>query len=221
MIPAQQFVIPPGTRDLAPFALDERGRLRILPAEFWAATTPAERGLLGQRYAIYGLPTVELVAWLKELIGDRRAIEIGAGSGVLAEALGITATDNRMQERAKYRRIYQGWGQPTVKYGRNVERWDALDAVRHYQPHVVIGSWITEKWKAKRAWAGGNEIGVDEALLLQDPDLQQYVLIGNDHVHRDKEIWDQPHAITYPPYVFSRAMNGSPDFVAVWPGAPA
>lgn len=48
------FVLDPTKiRDLAPEALGPDGRLRVLPAAFWAGTTPAERALFGHRHGLY------------------------------------------------------------------------------------------------------------------------------------------------------------------------
>lgn len=208
---------PSRIRDLSPDALDADGRLRILPAEFWAQTTPEERAVFGNRHAIYSFPTVELVEHLREMIGGRKAIEIGAGNGVLARTLDIPATDNKMQDMAKYRLLYQATGQPTVKYGRNVLKFDAYTAVRRYEPDVVIACWVTHKWEAARHWAGGNEIGVDEEDVLAN--TQEYIFIGNTEVHSGKKIWDLPHTVTHLPFIYSRATNGTPDFLATWNGA--
>ncbi len=207
---------PSQIRDIAPLVLDARGRLRVLPAEFWMGTTTEERAIFGHRHAIYAFPTTELVEYLGRLIDGRSAIEIGAGHGVLAEALGIPATDNRMQAKAKYRRIYERAGQPVVTYGRNVIELDAHAAVRRYRPEVVIGCWVTHRYDPRRHWAGGNEIGIDEADVIAN--TQQYVVIGNDVTHASKPIWELPHAKAHPPWLFSRAMNGSPDFIATWSG---
>src|SRR5262245_10991707 len=77
---SEVFVIVPGsTRHLAPDVLDNRGRLRVMPAAYWATTTPAERALFGHRHGLYSFPTVELVDHLREVIAGRVAIEIGAG----------------------------------------------------------------------------------------------------------------------------------------------
>jgi hypothetical protein len=208
---------PRGIRDLSPQVLDGSGRMKILPSEFWASTTPAERALFGHTHAIYAIPTTELVEHLRQFIAGRKAIEIGAGNGVLADALGITATDNRMQARSKYKRIFAQTGQPTVTYGRNIIERDAYEAVRRYEPEVVIGCWITHRYDPARHWAGGNEIGVDEMDVLAH--CQEYVLIGNDKIHGTKVLWDLPHAKTYPPFVYSRAANGTKDFIAVWPNS--
>lgn len=212
-----RIINPKSTRDISPDVIDADGRLRILPAAYWWTTTPDERALLAHRHGLYGLPTIELVERLRALIDGRSAIEIGAGSGVLAEALGIPATDNRMQEREPYRSVYAQIGQAIVKYGPNIEPLDAAQAVRQYRPAVVIGSWVTHKYDPARHWAGGNEIGVDEDDILAH--CQLYIVIGNSHVHRDKKIWGRSHHIEYPTYVYSRATNGTPDFIATWQGS--
>lgn len=207
---------PDQIRDLSPLVLDGRGKMKILPAQFWADTTPAERALFGHYNGIYSFPTVELVEHLQKLIGNQKAIEIGAGHGVLAEALGIIATDNRMQAHAKYRRLYAAQGQPTITYGRNVIERSAFEAVRRHEPDIVIGCWVTHRYEPARHWAGGNEIGVDEADVIAH--CNRYVFIGNEKTHASKAVWDLPHTKTNPPFVYSRATNGSPEFIAVWPG---
>lgn len=202
------------TRDIAAEALDENGRLKILPASFWAQTTIEERSMFGVMHAYYGFPTVELVEWLENLINGRRAIEIGAGAGILAEALGIPGTDSYQQTLPKYRAIYALAQQPTVKYGPNVEKIDARTAVRKYKPEVVIGSWVTHKYEPKHPEWGGNEVGVDQKPILRRVDT--YVLIGNEYVHRNNPIHDLPHTTLYPDWLYSRAGNGSRDWIEIW-----
>jgi hypothetical protein len=203
-------------RDLASDALDANGRLRILPAAFWADTTVEERASFARRYGFYSFPTTELVDRLREIIDGRRAIEIGAGNGVLAEALGIIATDSRMQETPVIQLYYTKLGQATVPYGPNVVSCPASQAVRQFQPEVVLGCWITHKYDPKRHAEGGSVFGVDEMDVLRH--CQQYVQVGNEFVHAAKVIWDLPHKIEYPPYVYSRAINGSRDYLATWRG---
>jgi hypothetical protein len=211
------FSIPPGTRDISAEVLDERGRMRVLPAAFWAATAPAERMLFGYTHGIYSFPTVELVDRLRELIDGRSAIEIGAGHGVLAEALDIPATDSRQQEKEPYRSRIIAEGQPPVRYGDNVSELHAIRAIRRHRPKVVIGCWVTHKYRRDRHWAGGNAAGVVEEEVIAN--CQAYIFVGNERVHRHKSIWSLPHEIEYPDYVYSRAMNGTRDFIAVWPGS--
>lgn len=215
--PAQIFAIPDSTRDIAPEVLDANGRMRILPAAYWATTTRAERGLFGSKNGIYCFPTVELVDLLGEMIAGRSAIEIGSGNGVLAAELGIPATDNCMQDKTPYREYLTEHGVAPVPYGPNVTEYHASAAVRAYRPDVVIGCWVTHRYDRNRHWAGGNIIGVDEADILRN--CKTFILVGNEEVHADSTLWQRPHEIVYPEFVFSRSMNGSRDFIATWKGA--
>lgn len=204
------FALNPGeVRDIAPLLLDERGRLRAVPGATLASTTAQQRLLFGVRHGIYSFPTVELCDHLRELIGGRPAIEIGAGHGVLAQALGIPATDNRQQEDPAIRAYYRSLGQPTVPYGKHVEKLDAAAAVAKYKPAVVIACWVTHAYDPRRPEAGGSGTGVDEAAILAACD--SYVFIGNELVHARKPILDVPHERSSPDWLFSRAMNGTPD----------
>lgn len=203
-------------RDIAPDVLDAQGQLRILPAAYYHTTTREERALLGHRTALYGLPTLELVEWIKAYIGDRTAIEIGAAHGLLAQALGIPATDSYQQDDAAMAAYYAMMGQATVRYGAHVERLDALSAVAKHKPQVVVASWVTHKYLAIRDAAGGNMLGVDEEALL-DSGIEAYVFIGNTVTHEHKSIWRRPHRIIDQDFVFSRAMHpNSKDILVVW-----
>lgn len=210
---------PIKTRDIAPEVMGKDGRMLVLPASYWATTTREERFMLGQKQAIYGFPTVELVELLKTLIGPRKAIEIGSGHGVLADALGIPGTDNKHQEKNLATRLYYAAnGQPTVTYGPNVVEIAARDAVRAYRPQVVIACWVTHLYDPDHHEAGGNMFGVDEEDVLDN--CREYIFVGNEQVHADKKIWDRPHKIDYPSFVYSRAANGTRDFIATWKGKP-
>lgn len=206
-------------RDLTPLALDGNGRMRVLPAAFWAGTTRAERALFGHTHGIYSFPTIELVEHLREQIAGRAAIEIGAGHGVLAEALGIPATDNFMQVREPYRTTYDKLGIPPVRYGPNVINCHAYRAVRDFRPEVVIACWVTHKLDPARPEAEGNPIGLDEHDILAM--CAEYIFVGHRKVHENKAIWELPHHIAYPDFMYSRAGNTSPDFIATWRRAHA
>lgn len=206
---------PAQIRDLRPEVLGTDGRMQILPAAFWTATTAEERLLLGTRTGVYSFPTVELVNQLREIIDGRSAIEIGAGHGVLADALDIPGTDNMEQAEPGLRMYYQLRGQKPVTYGPNVVRMDAAGAVRHYRPQVVIGCWVTQGSDGKDWKPGFGKLhGVDEDDIITH--CETYVFVGNREVHKDKRIWRLPHTVHTPPYVISKAINGSPDFIAAW-----
>lgn len=205
---------PRTVRDIAPAVLAAPGKPRILPASFYKETTPHERLAFCVRNGMYGLPTAELVAWVRERIGGRSAIEIGAGHGAFAEALGIPATDNWQQTDPEIAAYYASIRQPVVRYGENVEKLDAAAAVEKHKPQVVVASWVTHKYRPERHSAKGNPDGVDEEALIESCDT--YIFIGNRSVHAGKSIWSLPHEIIEPDWLFSRAANGSPDFIAVW-----
>ena len=205
---------PTRVRDLCSRLLDDRGRLRVVPARELEITTPEERLLFGVRHGLYGFPTLELVDFLRARIAGRSAIEIGAGHGVLAQALGIPATDNRQQEDAAIQAHYNALGQPTVPYGDHVEKLDASAAIAKYRPQVVIACWVTHRFEADRAHAGGSSTGVDEAAVISA--CEEYIVIGNERVHAGKPIWALPHEKLTPPWLYSRAVNGSADFVTTW-----
>jgi hypothetical protein len=205
-----------GARDLAPDLLAPDGMLRVMPADYYRATTVAERAMFGQRHGYYGLPTEELVAWLRDRIGGRSAIEIGAGAGHLAAALGIPATDSKMQDDSRVAGWYAAHGQPTVRYGAHVEKMDAKEAVRKYRPQVVLASWVTHRYRPARHAAGGNMFGVNEEDLIGR--CEEYIFVGNTYVHAGKSIWSLPHELLLPDWLYSRAHNGSPEFIACWRG---
>lgn len=56
--------------------------------------------------------------------------------------------------------------------------------------------------------------GVDEASLIAS--CEDYIFVGNERVHAQKPIWQLPNEKTTPPWLFSRAVNGSRDFLAIW-----
>lgn len=207
---------PSKVRDISPLLLDEQGRLKVVPASVLHDTTVTERAMFGLRHACYVLPTVELVERLKSLIAGRRAIEIGSGNGVLAQALGIVATDNHQQTWPHVKAQYDLMRQPVIQYGAHVQRMSAEEAIREYKPQVVVAAWVTHRYDPARAWAEGNEDGVDERELLKN--CEHYLFVGNEQVHKKKAIWDMPHRLEYPPYLFSRAVNQTRDFLAVWEG---
>lgn len=208
---------PTKVRDIRPEALDAAGRIRVLPAAYWESTTVQERALFGLCTGSYSYPTLELVERLREIVAGRPAIEIGAGHGVLAEALGIPGTDSYQQRAPKYRALYEAIGQAIVPYGPAVVEMHADHAIRHYKPEVVIGCWVTHKYDPKEHQRGGNEAGIDELDILRH--CAAYVVVGHDQVHRHKPIWGQKHTIEFPPYVYSRAFTRGRDFIATFDGS--
>nr|WP_312379231.1 hypothetical protein [Delftia acidovorans] len=201
-------------RDISSLLLDRDGRLRVVPAQVLEGTTAQERLVFGVRHGLYSFPTEELCDFLGARIRGKTAMEIGAGHGALAKALSIPATDNRQQEEAAIREHYQQLRQATVPYGEHVVKLDAAAAVQRYRPNIVIACWVTHRFDPGRPGAGGNMFGVDEAQLIAACD--EYIFIGNERVHAHKPIWAIPHEKIMPSWLYSRAVNGSPDFIAIW-----
>ena len=201
-----------------PDLLDAAGRLKLLPVASYDGLSRDAVQLWCHNHARYGLPTIELIAWLRERLAGRTAIEIGSGSGDLAYHLGIPATDNRMQEWPSIRFHYTMTGQPTIQYPDFVEKLDALDAIDKYQPDVVVASWVTQ-WidpHLPPPRTGGNAWGVKEDEILATGCA--YILIGNQKVHGDKKIMAAPHREYALPFLRSRANYPMLDRVWVWNG---
>lgn len=194
-------------------ALDDRGHIQILPTAFWQQFNQAEIGAFCVRQGLYCIPTVELVEWLRDRIGGRNAIEIGSGNGVMAAALDIPATDNKMQEWPDIKAHYDAIKQTPVPYGKHVKEMDARSAINFFRPEVVVAAWVTHKWNERESWREGNKYGVDEGRIIQ---RKTYIHIGNRYVHRFKPILDVAHEEHEFPWLVSRAMNGEPNFIAVW-----
>lgn len=124
---------------------DPDGRIRVLPAADLRDTPQKVLRYWCHIHGVYGLPTVELVEYIRHIIGDRAAIEIGSGNGALGRALCIPRTDSRIQDNPEVAGFYRLTGQPRVEYGADIERYEALEAVEAYKPQVVVGSWITQR----------------------------------------------------------------------------
>lgn len=210
-------VLPENLRDLSPLLI-ERNLYVPPPAELLARTTWQERAMFGHVRGMYVLPTAELVEWLRGFIGDRFALEIGAGCGALARALGILATDNLMQTWPHIAAHYRAMGQPVIEYGPEVEDLGADEAVAVYRPDVVLGAWITHRYDEAQHERGGSVYGPDFAHILRN--CSELVLVCNTDTHAAHTLMDIPHRRVRPPGLFSRAQSGE-DFIGIWKGGKA
>lgn len=94
------------------------------------------------------------------------------------------------------------------------------------QEHETCGCkagvlWCCADMRNGRGWSRSCPRGPHRFPEGPNENLSQcatYIVVGNDHVHRLKSIWDRAHTIEHLPFLYSRAMNGSPNFVAVWSG---
>lgn len=166
--------------------LDQNGALRLFPASYYDGIPPETLRQWCEGNHRFVLPTLELVLWLRNLIGKRPALEIGAGHGDLAYHLGIPATDSYLHQRPEVAALRRAARQPDPDFPFRVRRMEAFEAVRHYRPEVVIAGWVDE-------WIGSEQSppqphasvnGVREVKLIEKGIT--YVLIGNvkQHQHR-------------------------------------
>jgi hypothetical protein len=107
---------------------------------------------------LYFLPTrrfVRLLARTIEQLGARRVLEVAAGDGSLARALTqaapqleVIATDSGGWEQPaarmsrEERRRLAKVAVPGLRLGRDVQRRDALEAVRELAPDLVLCAWL-------------------------------------------------------------------------------
>ena len=194
-------------------ALDKDGRLVVHEAAFWKQFSQVEISMFCVRHGLYSIPTFELVQWLSQELGQDPAIEIGAGNGVLADALGIPAYDNKMQDRPEVQAYYKTLGQTPVTYGPNVVEMDAEMAVYTAKPKVVIAAWVTHLYDPSEHWREGNAYGVREEEIIK---RAKYIFVGNTQPHKFKPILEVPHTMHRFPWLVSRGFLSSENFIAVW-----
>lgn len=108
-------------------------------------------------YCFYSKPLIETLA---QLIGGRACLEVAAGDGTLsrflaAEGVKVTATDDYSWKHA-------------VIYPGTVLKMDAAQALRKFNPAVVICSWPP----ANNGF---------ERLVFSHPGVELYIVIGSRH----------------------------------------
>lgn len=134
------------------------------------------------RNAIYQYPTVELVDWLHQQIGDRSAIELGSGNNLLYQHLGIKGTDSFIQTEKGIQIVYRNIGQRSTFPPEDVENIEAIAALDKYKPQVAIASWLSPE---RKQWSKDSYPGLRvayEHLLVK---CEKYIMIGNLDVHWD------------------------------------
>lgn len=157
-------------------ALMHRREMKIVSAKEWNKFSWAEIRMLLHETATYVAPTLELCDYLDELIDDWRTIEICAGNGYIGRELGIPITDSCIQRDCfSVVMTYKLFNQPLIKYPRDIIKMEALEAVRQFQPHTVIGCYATHKYSPETG--DGSAYGVDFLKLL--PMVQRLVLVDN------------------------------------------
>lgn len=166
------------------------------------------------KYAIYQLPTTELIDFLKtELQGS--SIEIGAGNGCIGRAIGIRMTDNHLQDMPMIKLHYQMLNQPTIKYGSDVEKVGASKAVEKYKPETVVGCWITTADK-QRAQTVADFHGIDDTKLF-NAGVKKYIHVGNEGTHLEKlKLFNQTVKQYKFPWLISRSLGREQNVIYIF-----
>lgn len=193
--------------------LNEDGTWRLNSAKDMQQIPLNHLRLWAVKNARYQIPTRELVDFLSDKIGGCTALEIGAGMGDLGQHLCIHMTDSAHQvERPEVFSYYRLLGQAPTNPPPSVERIDALAAIDKYRPQVVIGAWITQKFR--EGDSHGNEYGPDEEEVMRNCDM--YIHIGNEGVHWDKRIRKFKHTALKFPWLVSRSADQSKNVIYIW-----
>jgi hypothetical protein len=194
----------------------ENGRMRLMPAQellSWGLWRLQAWCILRARYQFV---TTELVAWLKDRIAGRSALEIGAGQGDLGWHLGIRQIDLGGQREAFAASGMRALEQMPTDPPLDIERIDAESAVRKYAPEVVVGAWITQTHHLPTAGVHPSiaAYGVEEIRIVGAVDT--YIHVGNDLVHGQKRILGRKHRTYRPPWLVSRGADQGKNAIRVW-----
>lgn len=202
--------------DISSDVLAENKKLKLFPSLYWRGLNWQDFRAFCHEYGRYGIPTTEMIDFLRNIIGGRKTIEIGAGNGDLGHHLGIHMTDSKLQNRPEVKLEYMLMQQPTIDYPDDVEDLESIIAVLTHKPQVVIGSWVTTYGNPNTANHGCNLYGINEKVLLDAPHLETYILIGNKDQHGDKPIMQLKHDEYEFSWHVSRAKVQSNNRIWVW-----
>jgi hypothetical protein len=198
--------------------LDNNNQVKMLSINEYAKIPHMHIMQWSSENARYQFPTTELISWLKNKINNRSAIEVAAGMGDISYHLGIPASDNRSQERPEMRLYYSSLGVAITSPPERIETLDAVEAVKKYNPQVVIASWLTQKYLPgdEEKKIGSNVYGPDEFEIITHPSVECYIHIGNYNTHKDKRILQVQHQELQFNWLKSRAMDQSKNVLFVW-----
>lgn len=202
--------------------LDERGLYKAVPSDILAGIDHETLYKFGCKHAIFQFVTTEMLEWIKEKIRGVSALEINAGNGVISRSLGITGIDSRIQEKEQFQKIaYAKLGALMEDMSftpppREIKKYEALEAVRVFRPHTVIGAYVTQKGTVIDNLSGiaSNHWGVDERLMLTK--IKRYIKFGSLSAHGTTRILDMPHEELHFDWLFTRHPDRSQNRVWIW-----
>lgn len=189
-------------------------KLKIMPASFYETIPQSDLSLWCHKNGIYCLPTEELIDFLKNEIGTSKTIEIGSGNGAIGRALKIPMTDSKNMELPEVKEHYLALNQPVTIYPNDVEKLDAMKAVKKYNPVTVIGAWVTHRYNHNDHLREGSIYGIDENLILKK--VKKYIVIGNVLIHSKKPIMKYKHETLISSWLYSRSMFPEGNRVYIW-----
>lgn len=202
--------------DISQEVICENKKLKLFDSSHWKSYEWNVFRMFCHVYGRYGIPTNEMISFLREVINGRQTIEIGAGHGDLGFHLGIPMTDSKLQNRPEVKLEYMLMGQPTIDYPDDVEEAEAIIAVLKHKPQVVIGSWITAFGNPATHNYGCNLYGINEDILIDIPYVETYIVIGNIDQHGDKPIMKRKHDEYYFDWHVSRAKHQINNRIWIW-----
>lgn len=182
----------------------------IHPFFFYSKYTMNQKWLMMTEKDVYMLLTEELCDFLDKIIGEKSAIEIGAGKGYLGRELGIHITDSYAKRYTYPMQRDQELGISTIVYPKDVEKLDAIKSVTKYHPHTVLSSFLV----SERSYPDGKKYGVNKKELLKM--CKRYIHIGNLDLHGDDPILNILHTEIEFPYLITKKMNPDTDRIFIW-----
>ena len=194
--------------------LDERRIIKLFPAELYRGIDNASLRVWCICRAIYQIPTVELIEWLQSNFNLNKAIEIGAGNNYLYHHLGIKGTDNYSEQIPAVKLTREILKEPSTDPPPEVEKIEAIAAIKKYQPETVITSWMTMKGNDTEEIDGGHRYAPDEDKILDTG--VTYIFIGNQDIHRDRSVVNKPHKTYYFDWLVSRGYYPDKNCIYVW-----
>jgi hypothetical protein len=194
--------------------LDERGIIKLQPANFYKTLDYTDLRVWCLCRAIYLIPTLELIDWLKDNFNINKTIEIGAGNNYLYHHLNIKGTDNYSEQIPKVKLTHEILNQPSTDPPSEVEKIDAIAAIEKYQPETVITAWMTLKCEDPEDVDAGHFYAPDENEILNTG--VNYIHIGNQEIHGNREITSKPHETFYFDWLVSRGKYPEKNCIYVW-----
>lgn len=154
---------------------------------------------------VYQYPTIELLEWLKNYfnVPISEVLEIGAGNGAFSRYLGTKATDSKIQETPELKHKYLLNNITTTNPPDDVEKINAIAAIKKYKPKIVFGTYISSRFK--KGDVEGFQDGVDHEKLWNFEFIRKYIMVGNIRLHKNHTFLKYKHEEYYEPWLISRS----------------